>query len=208
MTQRQILENSIDLLKTLRGPAKILYASSAQGFPTLIENVINASSGAPGTGWVSFGLTRGGVNMNKNLEQTIRDDVDQILGAYDQDITGREYTLVTQLAEVHIDTTQLAMALDMGAPSVVGTAATQTYRPLDDSDNKAAEWRWAVVYPKAVNGKVFAFVFRRGAIAGGEKAFRFDKSDPASPALEIRMLPEVATTIAPEVAFGAVFDHV
>lgn len=207
MTQRQILENSIDLVKTLRGPAKILYASGANGFPTLVENVINPSTGAPAGNWVSFGLTRGGVNVNKNLEQTIRDDVDQLLGAYDQDITGREYTVVTQLAEVHLDTTQLAMALDLGVASVVGTQATQTYRPLDDSDNKALEWRWAVVFPKATNGKVFAFVFRRGAIAGGEKAFRFDKSDPASPPLEIRMFPEIATTIAPEVAFGVLFDH-
>lgn len=208
MSQRNVLENSIDLLKTLRGPAKILYASSAQGFPTLIENVINASTGAPATGWNTFGLTRGGINVNKNLDITKRDDVDQIMGVYDQDITGREYTIVTQLAEVQNDTAQLAMAFDMGAASVVGTQATQTFRPLDDSDNKTAEWKWAVVWPKATNGKVFAFVFRRGAIAGGEKAFRFDKNDPASPPLEVTILPEIATTIAPELQYGGLFDHI
>lgn len=207
MTQRQILENSLDLLKTLRGPAKILYADSAVGFPTLIENVINPSTGAPGASWIPFGLTRGGVNVVKTLDEAIRDDVDQILGAYDQDITGRSILITTQLAEVMGDTTQLAIALDMGSASVVGTVATQTFRPLDDSDNKALERRWAVVYPKSTNGKVFAFVFRRGAIAGGEKTFRFDKNDPASPPLEVRMFPEIATTIAPEVQFGGVFDH-
>jgi hypothetical protein len=208
VTQRQILENSIDLLKTLRGPAKILWADPSIGFPTLIENVINPSTGAPGASWIAFGLTRGGVNVVKNLEISPRDDVDQLLGAYDQDITGRSYQVTTQLAEVMNDTSQLAIALDMGAASVVGTAATQTFRGLDDSDNKAQERRWAVVYPKATNGKVFAFVFRRAALAGGEKTFRFDKGDPASPPFELNALPEIATSIAPELAFGAMFDHV
>lgn len=207
MTQRQILENSIDLLRTLRGPAKILYADAAVGFPTLIENVINPSTGAPGASWISFGLTRGGINVTKNLEVTPRDDVDQILGVYDQDVTARGYQITTQLAEVMKDTTQLAIAMDMAAPSIYGTVATQTIRGLDDGDNKTAERKWAVVWPKAENGKVLAFVFRRAALAGGEKAFRFDKSDPASPAFELTALPEIATTISPEFAYGALFDH-
>lgn len=207
MSQRQILENSIDLLKTLRGPAKILYADAVVGFPTLIENVINPSTGAPGASWISFGLTRGGINVTKNLEVAVRDDVDQILGAYDQDITDRSYVISTQLAEVLSGTEQIAIALDMGSASIVGTVATQYFRPLDDSDNKTQERKWAAVFPKATNGKVLAFVFRRAAIAGGEKVFRFDKSDPASPAFELRAFPEIATTIAPEVAYGALFEH-
>ena len=208
MTQRQILENSIDLLKTLRGPAKLLWAAyPSVGFPTLIENVINPSTGAPGASWISFGLTRGGVNVVKNLEVTVRDDVDQILGAYDQDVTGRGYQITTQLAEVMNDSAQLALSMDMAAPSTIGTLATQVMRGLDDGDNKTEERRWAVVYPKAQNGKVFAFVFRRAAVAGGEKTFRFDKTDPASPPFELTALPEIATTINPEFAFGAMFDH-
>jgi hypothetical protein len=208
VTQRNVLENSIQLLNTLRGPAKILYADSVVGFPTLIENVINASTGAPGASWIAFGLTRGGVNVTKNLDITPRDDVDQILGTYDQDITGRSYAVTTQLAEVMNDTSQLAIAADMAAASIVGTNATQTVRGLDDGDNKTQERRWAVVYPKATNGKVFAFVFRRAAVSGGEKTFRFDKTDPSSPAFELVALPEIATTINPEFAFGAMFDHV
>lgn len=207
MTQRQILENSIDLLKTLRGPAKLLYAGTAVGFPTLIENVINPSTGAPGASWVPFGLTRGGINVNKNLDIAVRDDVDQLLGAYDQDITDRSYTITTQLAEVMNNTDQLAVAMEMGDASVVGTVATQTFRPLDDGDNKTTERKWAVVFPKSTNGKVLAFVFRRAALSGGEKVFRFDKNDPASPALELRAFPEIATTISPELAYGALFDH-
>jgi len=207
VSQRQILENSIDLLKTLRGPAKLLWAAPSIGFPTLIENVINPSTGAAGVSWVSFGLTRGGVNVTKNLEVTVRDDVDQILGVYDQDITGRGYSITTQLAEVMNDTAQLALAMDMAAASIIGTAATSIMRGLDDGDNKTEERRWAIVYPKATNGKVFAFVFRRAAVSGGEKTFRFDKSDPASPAFELTAMPEIATTINPEFAFGAMFDH-
>jgi hypothetical protein len=208
VTQRNVLENSIQLLNTLRGPAKILYADASVGFPTLIENVINASTGAPGASWVAFGLTRGGINVTKNLEVTPRDDVDQILGVYDQDITARSYQVTTQIAEIMQDTTQLAIAADMAAASVVGSAATQTIRGLDDGDNKTQERKWAVVYPKATNGKVFAFVFRRAAVSGGEKTFRFDKTDPVSPAFELVALPEIATTISPEFAFGALFDHV
>lgn len=208
MTQRQILENSINLLNTLRGPAKILYTDVA-GFPTLIENVINPSTGAPGASWVPFGLTRGGVNVNKNLDVAVRDDVDQILGAYDQDITDRSYTITTQLAEVlqNDSNTQMAIALDMGPATVVGTTATQVIRGLDDTDNKTAERKWAVIYPKATNGKVLAFVFRRAAVAGGEKTFRFDKNDPASPPFELRAFPEIATSIPAELAYGALFEH-
>lgn len=207
MTQRNVLENSLQLVNTLRGPAKILYADAAIGFPTLIENVINPSTGAPGASWITFGLTRGGINVTKNLEVTPRDDVDQILGVYDQDITARSYAVTTQIAEVMRDTAQLAIAMDMAAASIVGTVATQTVRGLDDGDNKTQERKWAVVWPKAENGKVFAFVFRRAAVSGGEKAFRFDKTDPASPPFELTALPEIATTIAPEFAFGALFDH-
>lgn len=207
MTQRQILENSIDFLKTLRGPAKLLYADGALPFPTLIENVINPSTGAPAASWTSFGLTRGGINIAKTLDVAIRDDVDQFLGAFDQDVIGRSYLITTQLAEVMNDTAQLAIAMDMGAGSVVGSLATQTFRGLDDTDNKTQERRWAVIFPKSTNGKVMGFVFRRAAIAGGDKTFRFDKNDPASPPFELRAFPEIATVLAPDVQFGALFDH-
>lgn len=208
MSQRQILENSLDLLKTLRGPAKLLYSDG--NFPTLIENVINPSTGAPGASWVPFGLTRGGINVSKTIDIAVRDDVDQILGAYDQDITDRSYVISTQLAEVlgNDTNTQLAIAMDMGPATVAGSNATQVIRGLDDTDNKTTERRWAAVYPKAANGKVLAFVFRRAAVAGGEKIFRFDKSDPASPAFELRAFPEIATTIVPELAYGAMFEHI
>jgi len=210
VSQRQILENSINLLKTLRGPAKILWAAPTMPMPTLIDNVINATTGAPGASWIPLGLTRGGINVSKNLDITVRDDVDQIIGAFDQDITDRSYVLSTQLAEILQDlTAQAAITAAFGSATVVlATTAspTQTMRTLDDGANKTPEYRWAVVFPKATNGKVFAFVFRRGAVAGGEKVFRFDKSDPASPPLEIRMFPEIATTIGSEDAYGRVFE--
>lgn len=212
MSQRQILENSINLSKTLRGPAKILYAGmqGSFGFPTTINQVIDPTTGAPASGWSPFGLTRGGVNISKTIDAQVRDDLDQIMGAYDQDITDRSYTITTQLAEVTDPGTQLAIALDMYSTITASWAsgAQQTKRPLDDSNNKFQDLRLAVVYPKAEEGKVLAFVFRRAQLQGGEKALRFDKSDPMSPPLEFRAFPELATTINPEDSFGAMFEIV
>lgn len=208
MSQRQILENSIDLFKTLRGPAKILYAPATLPMPVHVQQVIDPTGGAAASGWSTFGLTRGGINVNKNLDIAVRDDVDQILGAYDQDITDRSYVISSQIAEV-LDQVQMGAVWDMGSATIVSTTgATQIMKLLDDGNNKTEERRWAVVFPKQTDGKVYAFVFRRGAVAGGEKTFRFDKTDPASPPLEIRMFPEIATTIPSEDAFGRVFDIV
>jgi hypothetical protein len=207
VSQRQILENSIQLLNTLRGPAKLLYAGSAVGFPTRIENVIDPTTGAPGASWLPFGLTRGGINVNKTIDTAQRDDVDQILGAYNQDVTDRSYIISTQLAEVLSDLTQLGVAMEMGAPTIViGSGATQIMRPLDDGDNVMTEYKLAAVYPKGADGKVLGFVFRRAQINGGEKAFRFDKTDPASPPLEFRAYPDIATTIPSGDAYGRLFE--
>lgn len=211
MSQRQILENSINLSKTLRGPAKVLYAGmgGSFGFPTTIEQVINPTNGAPASGWTPFGLTRGGVNISKTIDAQVRDDLDQIMGAYDQDITDRSYTITTQLAEILDPGVQMAIALDM-YPTITASWAsggiTQNKRPLDDSNNKFQDIRLAVVYPRDTEGKVIGFVFRRAQLQGGEKALRFDKSDPVSPALEFRAFPELATTINPEDQFGAYFE--
>ncbi|HET7712990.1 MAG TPA: hypothetical protein VFK94_00060 [Patescibacteria group bacterium] len=206
MAQRNILENSIQLLNTLRGPAKILYAPGTLPMPLKIEQVIDPTTGAPASGWSPFGLTRGGINVGKNLDIAVRDDVDQILGAYDQDITDRSYTVVSQLAEV-LDRAQLGIAFDMGVPTIVSTSgATQVMVPLDDGNNKTEERRIAVVFPKPETGKVVGFVFRRAAVSGGEKVLRFDKTDPASPPLEFRAFPEIATTIPSEDAYGRLYD--
>lgn len=207
MAQRDVLENSINLLNTLRGPAKILYATSNAAMPSNLEQMINATTGAPVAPWVAFGLTRGGVNWTKNIETQVRDDVDQIIGAYDQDITNRTYTVSSQIAEV-LDRTQLKEAFDMGTATVVVATTslpTQVMVPLDDGDNTFTERRWAVVYPKATTGKLVAFVMRRGQLSGGEKTLRFDKSDPASPPLEILMFPEISTTISSADAYGRMY---
>lgn len=208
MTQRQILENSIDLLKTLRGPAKLLYAAGDLPMPSIIEGVINPSTGAPAPSWTPFGLTRGGINVGKNLDIAVRDDVDQIFGAYDQDITDESHVITTQIAEVLGGQEQLAVAMDLGSATtaIATSGATQTRRALSGGSNKTTERRWAAIFPKATNGKVFAYVFRRGAVSGGEKTMRFDKNDPASPGLELRFFPEIATTIPSEEKYGYMFE--
>lgn len=207
MPQRDVLENSINLLNTLRGPAKVLYATFNVPMPANLEAVINATTGSPITPWVPMGLTRGGINVSKTTDVTVRADVDQILGAYDQDINDRSYTVTTQLAEV-LSRSQLTAAMDLGVETVVSTAgATQVMILLDDGDNVFTERRWAVVYPKGTAGKLYAFVFRRGQLGGGEQVFRFDKTDPVSPALEIRMFPEIATSIPSADAYGRIYTQ-
>ena len=206
MAQRNVLENSLNLLNTLRGPAKILYAPATLGMPVNAAAIINATTGAAASGWTTFGLTRGGINVGKNLDIAVRDDVDQIIGAFDQDVTDRSYNITTQVAEV-LDDVQLGIAYDMGTPTVVSTnGATQVMIPLDSGANKTTERRLAVVFPKAEEGKVLAFVFRRAAISGGEKMFRFDKNDPASPGLEFRAFPEISTAIDPQDAYGRLYN--
>lgn len=208
MSQRNILENSIQTLNTLRGPAKILYAPGTLPMPILAQQVIDPTGGAAATGWSTFGLTRGGINVSKNLEVTDRDDVDQILGAYDADITSRDYAISSQMAEV-LDRVQMGIAWDMGTPTVISTSgATQVLIPLDNGSNKPVQRRMAVVYPKGETGKVLMFVFRNAKISGGEKVFRFDKSDPASPPLEFKAYPELATTIDPEHSYGYWIEHI
>jgi hypothetical protein len=214
VTQRQILENALDLLATLRGPAKILIAGSGVPMPTSIEQVINPSNGAPAASWTSFGITRGGINVVKNIDQAVRDDIDQILGAYDQDVTDRNYQITTQIGQVLASSDQLAIALALDpVPTVLQNASangipTQIMRMLDDGANKTPEYRMAVVYPKPTPGKVLMYVFRRSAVAGGEKTIRFDKNDPASPGLEMRMFPEIATTIDSKDAYGRMYEHI
>jgi hypothetical protein len=64
----------------------------------------------------------------------------------------------------------------------------------------------AVVFPKEETGKVLMFVFRRAKIGGGEKTFRFDKNDPASPPLEFNAFPQLGTVIEPGDAYGRWYE--
>lgn len=206
MAQRNILENGVNLLNQLRGPAKILYAPGTLPMPVNIGQVIDATGGAPATGWAVLGFTRGGINVTKRLDKQELDDLDQIIGVYDQRTTGKGYRITTQLAEV-LDRAQLPLIMETGTPTIVSTAAvTQVMIPLDSLNNQAPDRRVAVVFPKDTEGKLYAFVFRRVQPAGGDRTWRFDKSDPVSPGLELTALPEIATNIPADLAFGYAFD--
>lgn len=208
MAQRNILENSINTLNTLRGPAKILYAPASLPMPILIEQVIDPTGGAAATGWTMLGLTRGGINVTKRLDKQVYDDLDQITGEYGQSTTNRAYTVTSQLAEV-LSRAQRALAIEGGVATQVSTTGpTQVMTPLDSDSNSSAPLRVAVVWPKPTAGKVYMFVFRNVEPSGGDKVFRFDKSDPASLALELRAFPEIATNISTGDAWGRDYEHV
>lgn len=206
MAQRDILENSASLLNQMRGPAKILYAPGTLPMPVRIEQVIDPTGGAPATGWSMLGFTRGGINVTKRKDKQVYDDLDQLIGEYDQRMTNRGYRITTQLREVQ-DPAQMGLSMEAGVPTVVSTsAATEVMVQLDSGSNQSVERRVAVVFPKDTEGKVFAFVFRRVQPAGGDVTWRFDKSDPVSPALELVAFPEIATSIPSEDAYGRSFN--
>lgn len=206
MSQRQILENSVNLLNQLRGPAKLLYAPITLAMPARIEQVIDPTGGGPASGWTSLGFTRGGINVTKRKDKQVYDDLDQLIGEFDQRMTNRGYRITTQLAEV-LDQAQQGIIMESGVATQVSTTGpTQTMLPLDSGSNQAVERRFAVVFPKDTDGKVFAFVFRRVQPAGGDLTWRFDKGDPVSPALELAAFPEIATTISSDQAYGIEFN--
>jgi hypothetical protein len=209
MAQRNILENSVNMLNQLRGPAKILYSSvpaASLPMPIMIHQVIDPTGGAAATGWTSLGFTRGGINVTKRLDKQVYDDLDQIIGEWGQRTTNRGYRITTQLAEV-LDRAQMGLVMEPGTATQVSTASpTQVMQPLDAGSNQAVARRVAVVFPKDTEGKVFAFVFRNVEPAGGDRTWRFDKSDPVSPGLELIAFPEIATTIPSEDAYGRSFD--
>lgn len=208
MAQLDVLRNSTQILNALRGPAKILYATFSAPMPSNILQFLDPTLGVPASPWKAFGLTRGGINWSANIEASQRDDIDQILGAYDQDVTDYNFSVSTQLAEV-FDTVQLAMAFKMGVPTYVmatSSQPTQVMVPLTDGTTKFPPYRFAIVYPKSTTGKVTAYVLRNGQLTGGEKIIRFDKNDSASPALELRGYPELSTTITADDSYGRLYD--
>lgn len=209
MSQRNILENSLNLLNQMRGPAKILLSTipaASLPMPLNIEQVINATSGAPASGWFSLGSTRGGINLTKRIDKQIFDDIDQIAGEIGQRTTNRGYRITTQMAEVK-SPTQSGIFMESGTPTQVSTGgATQMMTPLDSGSNQAVARRAAVIFPDDTEGKLFMFVFRSVEPAGGDRTWRFDKSDPVSPGLELVAFPEIATSIPSEDAYGRSFQ--
>jgi hypothetical protein len=209
MAQREILENGLDLLQQMRGPGKVLVSTvpaASLPMPVRAEQVIDPTGGAPASGWMTVGATRGGVNVTKRIDKQVYDDIDQIPGEIGQRTTNRGYRISTQIAQV-FNRTVLGILLESGtATQVSTTGATQVMIPGDSGSNQAVARRAAVVFPKDEAGKVFMFVFRNMEPAGGDRTIRMDKSDPASPGLELVGFPEIATTIPSEDAYMRIFE--
>lgn len=209
MAQRNILENSLGLLNQMRGPAKIMMSTvpaASLPMPNAVIQVIDPTGGAPASGWFAFGITRGGINVTKRIDKQVYDDIDQLIGEWGQRTTNRGYRITTQIGEV-LEGRQKGIIMESGTATQVSTAGpTQVMTPLDSGSNQSVARRVAVVFPKDTEGKVYMFVFRNVEPAGGDRTWRFDKSDPVSPGLEMVAFPEIATTIPSEDAYGRDFD--
>jgi hypothetical protein len=208
MAQREVLEHALDLFDQVQGPAKIFYAPATLPMPQNISQVFSATTGAPATGWTALGATRGGINVTEREDVQVDSDIDQIVGEYAQRITNRGITISTQLAQV-LDTVQANLVFNEGTPTVVGATGgiTQTMVPLDAGANVYPRRRMAVAWPAGEAGRALVIVLRQVEPAGGDKTWRFDRTDKVSPQAEFRAFPELATDIPSEVAYGVRFQN-
>lgn len=206
MGQRDILEEALGLDNQLAGPAKLLYSDFTLPMPIVAEEVIDPTSGGAASGWTPFGITRGGINFTKSITKQVMDDIDQIIGEYDQRTTTKGYTVSTQIGEV-LDEAQVGVPMEEGTPTVVSTdGPTQVMIPLDSANNEAPARHIAIVYPKPETGKVTVLVLRNAKPASGDRTWRFDKTDKVSPAFEFRAFPVIASDIPVEQRWGVRFD--
>lgn len=113
------------LLNTHGGPALLLSAPLNTTFPTALDDIVNIAGGAsqwtPQTGWTSLGLTRGGINVSRGMEEYKR-DADQSYGPYDSRPTSWSAMVSTELLETSPTAMQIAW---VGGP-IATVAKVQT----------------------------------------------------------------------------------
>jgi len=157
----------------VRGPARLLAASSTQPFPSGIDDVIVTASGVTQfqaqSGWQDLGATKTGVQISINhAEETF--DVDQILGDIESQPTSWECSVQTALAENTLEHFQLAWegsAITSGDPGerLMGYGQPTRY----------TRRRLAVAY-KSDEDKVRLFVFNRVQLQPVESQITFNKT--------------------------------
>ena len=152
----------------IRGAARVLLANITVAFPTAVSDVINLSTFDAMTGWIDVGATKTGVTITRNnTEETF--DVDQILGDIDSRPVSYEQTVATALAEVDLESFQIAWAggdiSTSGAFRSMGIGEPAVY----------VRRRLAVVFQKA-NGKLRMHAFRKAQKSAQESAIPYNKT--------------------------------
>lgn len=164
---------SVDDDNFIRGAARIMWAGITVPFPTDITSIIDTTVYDAQTGWNDLGATKSGIAINlNNSEETF--DIDQILGEIDSRPTDWTSSVSTQLAQMTLETLQLAWeGSDIATVTEPGGATERqigfgqpsTYTPR----------RLAVLFQKQ-NGKIRAYVFRKVQRAPQESSIQHAKT--------------------------------
>lgn len=160
----------------VRGAARILTSEVGVGFPSEISDIIVLASGATQydatSAWSDLGATKTGIGISNNhSEETF--DVDQVYGDIDSQPTNWDYMVQTALAEMTLESLQLAWEgsdiTTNTTPAIdertIGFGTPQTYRSK----------QLAVLY-KSAEDLIRAFVFRRVQLAPVESTATFNKN--------------------------------
>lgn len=158
----------IDDTNFIRGAARLLWAGTTIGFPSLIANIVNLSTYDAQTGWNDLGATKTGITITvNNTEETF--DVDQILGDLDSLPTSWEVSVGTALAEVSL--ARLQLAWEAGPITTAGGQSNMSV----GAPTAYTRRRLAVLFQKP-DGKIRAHIFRKVQRMPQESAIAFNKT--------------------------------
>lgn len=192
----------------IRGAARLLIAADTQAFPTQLSDLIVL--GAGGTqydaqaGWSDLGATKTGVQIvRNNAEETF--DVDQIMGDIESQPTSWEMNIGTQLAEVTLETIDLAWE---GGAITTDTVPTPDERHLTLGLPVTYTRKRLAVLHQRTNGKIRAHVFRKVQRMPQESTFTFAKTgEQISVPMRFRALADSSVSDI-NARFGEIIDQV
>ncbi|WP_153465133.1 hypothetical protein [Sediminibacillus terrae] len=116
---------NVNSAEVIGGPGRLVWAPYGTEAPTKISDVMNLSSPYDlNDPWTDVGATNEGITVNRSFE-TEDVTVDQSIAPIDDDITGWNHTLSTQLAQNTVENRKLALigSTIEEVPPETGTAA-------------------------------------------------------------------------------------